>query len=130
MEGEGEEAEPPTSFAYPGADEVTHAQQLQQTMPQPQASLFTQFMQSDLTAQTQPQRIVVQDMDQQVNTQQLSMQQPIAPTVPVVQQPQAQTVATHLQLDQVIRQIPDASAQRTIYTTLIPLLCSLFEPEL
>ncbi len=119
MEGEGEEAEPPTPFAYPGADDTAHMhnQQMQQTAPQPQAALFMQAMQADLTTQAQPQHIVVQDTDQQVGMQQLGTQQP---TVQVVQQPQAQPVLAHLQLDQVIRQIPDSFTQKTIFTTPIP----------
>ncbi len=79
-----------------------------------------QFMQSAPTMQTQLQCIVVQDMDQQVGMQQLSMQQLTVPTVPVVQQSQAQSMPAHLQLDQMIQQIPDASAQRTVYTAPIP----------
>ncbi len=118
-EGEGEEAEPPTPFAYPGADDTTHVhdQQMQQIMLQPQAVLFTQAMQADSTAQAQPQRIVVQDTDQQADTQQLGAQQLM---VPVMQQPQAQPMPAHLQLDQVIRQIPNSFAQRTVFTAPIP----------
>ncbi len=130
MEGEGEEAEPPTPFTYPGADDTmqAHTQQLPQAalqsqiVPQLQAALFMQAMQADPTAQAQPQRIVVQDMDQQADTQQASTQQLGAqqPMVPVVQQLQAQSVPAHLQLDQVIHQIPDSFAQRTVFTELIP----------
>ncbi len=106
-------------ITYPGADDTAHApaQQLQQTAPQLQAALFTQAMQADPTAQAQPQHIVVQDMDQQAGTQQLGMQQP---TMPVLQQPQARSVRAHLQLDQIIQQIPDSFTQRTVFKAPIP----------
>ncbi len=128
-EGEAEEAQPPVSFVYPGADDIAQAQAQQQSQAapqlqtvQPQAVLFMQTLHAAPTAQTQPQHIVVEDTDQQADTQQTDTQQLSAqqPTVLVVQQPQAQSVPAHLQLDQVIRPIPDSSVQRTVFTAPIP----------